>query len=419
MKKLFLLMVSCFAGIFLRADYVYPDIPVEAEYSVAIWQTFAGGDPITEEWDLPELGGFVDSFPEGEGNITDDGDNYDALIFQTGLDSGVGISSTGGIYSIGGVSEFVVHDAPSFAAQTILFQVRSIGTVPDLDSAHLYYREYANGPLLDGGVPDGNGFLIGESETYSAWEWDTSSLSIYDYFIEFAAEESSMSLKGAMLISIDEAVNSIGRALRIETTSVFKVVGSVDHHLQGETEPSESYEVGDVIEVTATVEPAFGFEFVGWAGSASGTSATTTVVMGEDTLVRADNQVNSYIFTPPINERNQPDDDPDGDGFINLLEYALGGAPEGVEDFDEIQPKSSADINGYPILSFRRQIASDDLGYRMIWKLGTIMEMARAIPTPKNFLIRFSTKMGRKLYLFVPCNSWIQETPSFCALKSS
>ncbi|MBC2601516.1 InlB B-repeat-containing protein [Puniceicoccus vermicola] len=382
MKKFIFLVAPCVTGFFLHADYVEPDIPQDAEYSVGIWSAFfAGdpyyGDPITANWDLPEVGELVDPFPAGEGNLTDDGFDEDALLLQTGLDSGVIISGSGGLYSFGGPSAFVVHDAPTFDAKTILFQVRSIGTVPDIDSAHLYYRESDLGPLLDGGTPDGNGFLIGTSETYTSWEWDTSELSIFDYFIAFSSEESSMSLKGAMLISMDEVINSIGRALRVETTSVFKTVGSVEHHLYGETEPQESYEVDDVIEITAIPEPAYGFEFVGWAGSASGTSTTTTVVMEEDTVVRAvfaptdfeswaDNEVNNYVTDPPINTRNAPEDDPDEDGYSNLLEYALGGAPESAADFAEIQPISSVDESGYSQLSYRRQIAAEDLVYRVL-----------------------------------------------------
>ncbi len=359
-----------------RADFLVPEPPAGAQTEFAWWDVFS--DPFTD-FHLPSEGELADSFPNDEGNPPTHpaSTNFEAVLIQNGPDAGTVISSSGGIYGNSGLAtEFLIFDQPSFEADSVLLQIRTIGTLPDLESALLYYRETENGVVKAAGAPTGTGFLQERGNVFAMWEWDLSELQVFDYFVVFASRENSMSLQEVQLDTFDQPTNHLGIALHIQTTSLLVTVGEVEHHLIGETEPRATYQLGDQVLLHPVSVPVYDHVFVGWNGDLSGTEIPATLTITESPnvtavfaprgyLVWTYNQITPFLLDPPFSERSAIDADPDGDGFTNLLEYALGGQPE-VSDASDIRPRMEISTTGEPTFTYRRQMAAADLIYRVM-----------------------------------------------------
>ncbi len=361
-----------------RAEFVIPEYPAGAETEFAWWDAFT--DSFTD-FQLPEVGEPVGPFPSGgEGNLPNNSasTNFGALLIQNGPDQGTVISGSGGIYSTSGSpTKFLIFDQPDFEADSVLLQVRTLGTMPDLDGARLFYRETENGVLRAAGAPSGRGFLQSSGSFFAMWEWDLSEETVYDFFVVFGAVERMMSLQEVQLDTFDQKTSNLGVALRIETSSLFVTVGEVAHNRIGESQPRATYQVGDRVELRATANSVYGHEFVGWTGDISGSENPATLTITESPSVTAVfaprnydvwtyNQINPFRTPPPYSVRAAIDADPDGDGLNNLLEYAIGGLPEEVYDLGEIQPRTEVSGAGEPSFVYRRQMAVTDLIYRVL-----------------------------------------------------
>lgn len=357
-----------------RAAFILPETPPGAQTEFAWWDGFS--DDYTG-YDLPEAGGTAPPLPDpSEGNEVNrvEADNTDAKLYQTGTSTAF-ITSTQGIYSFAAPMAFTLYDQPAYETDSVLLQTSSIGSLPALDSARLFYRESAGGTLFEAAAPAGNGFLVEDSDAFAMWEWNLSDAEVFDYFIQFDSDGTSMSLQEVQLDTFDQETDFLGVALITETNSNFAVVGTIEHNRAGESEPSPSYEEGDTVEVRAIPEGGAGHVFVGWEGSVSGTNPSTSFVVSGQPQVRAVfapldydswtfNQINDNIFDPPASERDDLDANPDGDGFDNLMEYALGGLPE-ASDAAEIRPRVETAGNGELRFVYRRQMEATDLSYRV------------------------------------------------------
>ncbi len=372
----FLLLLSVGLGLHsgTQASFILPDVPPGAQTEFAWWDGF--GDEYTD-YDLPEAGGTVPPLPApSEGNDVNriEADNTDAKLYQTGTSTAF-VTSSDGIYSFSAPMEFTIYDQPGFEADSILLQTSSLGALPDLDSARLFYRETNGGPLFKADNPVGNGFLDDGSEAFAMWEWDLSSHTVFDYFIQFDSDGTSMSLQEVQLDTFDQETDFLGVALITETNSNFTTVGLIEHNRKGESDPSPSYEEGETVEVRAVPEDGAGHVFVGWQGEVTGSDPSTEFVVSGQPQVRAVfapqdydswkfNQINDNIFDPPASQRDDIDANPDGDAFDNFMEYALGGLPE-FPDAEEIRPRVEIAGNGQVHFVYRRQMEATDLIYRV------------------------------------------------------
>jgi len=377
MRNLLFISLIPFCAALAQADFIVPNPDEGVATEFAGWSGFT--DPNTD-WQLPEVGQTVPPIPDGEGNLVNEeaADNTDALLIQNGTEALV--AGSGGIYSnTGEDSQFVIFDQPGFEADSVLLQVRSIGNHADLDSAQLFYRTEEDGLLQEAIDPAGNGFLFTGSNTFTAWEWDLSAVDIFDYFLVFRSLGSSMSLQEVWLDTFDTPTSYLGFALTIETNHAFASggIGEVKHNRAGETESQLSYQVGDLIELEAVADSFNEHEFVGWRNGLSGSANPAQVTMAEGLVVEAifgpqnynawaSNIINPFVNEVALNLRNPWDADPDNNGLINLLEYALGGWPETLEDEAEIRPRPAVSAEGEHLqLQFKKQIAATDITYRV------------------------------------------------------
>ncbi|MEM0965082.1 MAG: hypothetical protein AAGJ81_02870 [Verrucomicrobiota bacterium] len=361
---------------------VEPVIPEGGVSENAAW-TRSFVDPYTE-FEIPEAGGTSDVPPSDEGNPVNlfpvEGTvQLDARLYQIGAPGAI-ITSSGGIYDFNSPLTFLTYGAPEFDVSSVLFQTSSVGSVPDIESASLLYRESADGLLIEAPAPTGTGFLqLGAglfAQTFTAWEWDLSGTSIYDFFVIFESASSSLSLWDLSLDTLGTPTSYLdGVRFDITANSGFSGFYQVLHNKAGESEPRIVYQVGDTVEVTAV--EGFEFKFVGWTGDLSGDNEFETVILDEDPTVRGVFSPETYfawmtdtitpafmIPNPPYSQRSPANANPDGDPFPNIMEYAFGGFPE-VYDADRITPKLVVNSEGEVFYVFRRQMGATDLVYRV------------------------------------------------------
>ena len=358
----------------LQASFILPDAPAEAQTAFAWWDGFT--DPHTAIT-LPAPGGPVPTLPEGAGNAVNrpEADNTDARLFQTATPTAF-ITSTQGIYSFAEQPSFLIQDIPAFEADSVLLQTRSLGALPQLDSAELFYRESADGVLKSvGGATAGEGFLLDAGEAYAMWEWDLSQQNVYELFLTFDASGTAMSLQEVQLDTFDTVTDNLGVALVIETNANFAPVGEIEHAKVGASTPQPTYRPGDTVELTPVMDPAFDYAFVGWGGDLAGTAVPASLTIDANPFVEAvfapkrydgwaANAINPFLSGASFQERSQADADPDGDGLTNLLEYALGTAPEAATLGAE-RPRASPADGDRSRFTYRRQMAAEDLTYRV------------------------------------------------------
>ena len=364
----------------LTAEFIFPEYDTgQSEYF--IWENWT--DSYTN-YTLADLGQDVSPFPQGEGNVSTDTDSStgSSILFQT-ESPGAFVTSTGGMYSPYSPPQgFLVYNKPSFALQSVLFQTQSGGSLPDLGSASLFYRQEEGGSLFEANAPAGNGFFSSGGSAYAMWEWDLSSHSVYDYFLGFSAQGTSLSLREVWLDNFDDTTDFLGYALRVSTNGSFLEVGSIDHSLAGGDTAQPSYQPGEIVELTPTAKDwtskygaQYNHVFVGWAGALSGDTVPGMLTFGSEeievTAIFAPlayegwvgNNINIYVTSPSYSERAQIDADPDGDGLTNLMEYALGAPPEGAGGSPEHLPYVVENQNGSKQYVYRRQMAATDLSY--------------------------------------------------------
>ena len=372
-------LVTCVPNL-LTANFILPEYDTgQSEYF--IWDSWS--DPYTN-YTLADLGQDVSPFPQGEGNLSTNTDSSTgpSILFQT-ESPGARLTSTGGIYSFSSPPQgFLVYNKPSFALQSVLFQTHSRGNLPDLGSASLFYRQEEGGSLFEANAPAGNGFFSTEGDAYAMWEWDLSNHTVYDYFLGFSAEGTSLSLREVWLDNFDDTTDFLGYALRVSTNGSFLEVGSIDHSLAGGDTAQTSYQPGEIVEITPTAKDwtsvggaQYNHVFVGWTGALSGDAIPGMLAFGSEEIEVAaifapltidgwlQNNINYFITTPSYTSRLQIEADPDGDGLINLMEYALGSPPEFSGGSSEYLPYVEENQSGILQYVYRRQMAATDLSY--------------------------------------------------------
>jgi hypothetical protein len=364
----------------LTADFILPEYDKgQSEYF--IWESWT--DSYTN-YTLADVGQGASPFPQGEGNVSTDTDSStgSSILFQT-ESPGAFVTSTGGMYSPYNPPQgFLVYNKPSFALQSVLFQTQSGGSLPDLGSASLFYRQEEGGSLFEANAPAGNGFFSSAGSAYAMWEWDLSNHTVYDYFLGFFAEGTSLSLREVWLDNFDDTTDFLGYALRVSTNGSFLEVGSIDHSLAGGDTAQPSYQPGEIVELTPTAKDwtstygaQYNHVFVGWAGALSGDAVPGILTFGSEeievTAIFAPltfdgwvgNNINIYVTSPSYSARAQIEADPDGDGLINFMEYALGAPPEAAGGSPEYLPYVEENQNGSMQYVYRRQMAATDLSY--------------------------------------------------------
>jgi uncharacterized repeat protein (TIGR02543 family) len=314
--------------------------------------------------------------PSVEGGIST---NEDAILAQVGTSTAFRTSFPG-IYSFSAPMSFIVYDNPAYSPGQVIYQVNTVGSLPDQEAV-LYFREEEGGELY-GPIPYTHvGFLTGGDSTYGdgqgimAWEWDLSSYTVAEYYIEFKAASTSMSLWWSTLDTWEGFSAELGNALFLTANSNFDTVGTVDHHISGGTDPQISYEPGDEVVLNAVAKP--GWVFVRWTGDIDSTNPSVVTTVDGNLNAKAifapltfdawaDNVMLPGFAGGIPGVTDQPEADPNRNGLNNILEYAFGGTPEGGSNPDAFPVAGISADGKHLTLTYRRQPAETDLEYRAV-----------------------------------------------------
>ena len=282
-------------------------------------------------------------------------------------------------------TSYIVYDAPAYSPGQVVFQVNTVGTLPDHDAV-LYYRETPGGELF-GPIPYTNiGFMMGAeagddyNQGIMAWEWDLSAYTVAEYYIDFGSSSASMSLWWANLHTWDDFSAELANALFLVAKSNYGTAGEVRSYDPDDGNANLSYEDGD--EVAITAEAKEGWAFVCWTGDIYSENATTAITVNGNMDVTAvfapknyDTWAKDAIQPNSMREEGDEGDfasnsastaDPNRNGLNNILEYAFGGTPEFVSDPDALPVPGLSEDGKHLTLTYRRQPKATDLEYRVV-----------------------------------------------------
>jgi len=353
----------------LQAQFITPDYRSGNEdANFAHWQGF---DVAYTDADPPYAG-----LDGSQVNIPFAGGNQYARVGQYGAPTAF-ITSSLGIYSFSeNATAFKVYDNPSYSPGEILFQTKTLSgsqSTPDFSSVSLFYRTTDDAAFTEAEISVSAEVDSSDSvgNIYTAWEWDTSSLNIFDYYIQFAYELPHSAIVEAQLDTNETFEPQLeGFGLEVESNVPFGLLfgliqKSPEKLIYNENEP---------VEITYVSNG--NFEFVKWI-TPDGESTTNplNITVTENThidLVLA--PVNYGVwrqtsFPSILTGEVTPTDlavetDYDQDSLINLLEYALNNDPESGYMTNQVK-SVIVNVEGvdYPAIEFPRQYAAEDLTY--------------------------------------------------------
>ncbi|MEO0795584.1 MAG: hypothetical protein AAFX93_10490 [Verrucomicrobiota bacterium] len=311
-------------------------------------------------------------------NIPFAGGNQNARLAQDEADAAI-ITSTGGIYSFQeGSTSYKVYDNPDYSPGSILFQTATLTgsqSLPDLSSAKLFYRTSSSGPWVEADIPIAAALESSNStgDQFTVWEWDTSSLLIADYYIQFSYSLNHSSFIEAQLDTHESYEQQLdGFSINVDTNIPFGLLfGVIDRSPE-----KLIYNAGE--SVTLEVVTNSSFQFVKWIGDfGESTDNPMTITIDDNLELQAilapvNYQVWRQIAFPAahgsgadLGEDWASDFDFDLDGRINLIEYAFGGTPV-ASDLETKQIELRViELEGkrYPAIEFAQQVAANDLTY--------------------------------------------------------
>ncbi|WP_309400291.1 InlB B-repeat-containing protein [Cerasicoccus maritimus] len=326
---------------------------------------------------------YTDEDPADYSTLTDEevnypfiGGNESAYLGQYAAESAI-VTSTNRLYTFTDQTLGIrVYDNPTYSPGEILLQAMTYQgsqSTPLNDSVKLYYRTEAGGDwiLYEAGYTNTVSTTDSTSNFFVAWEWDTSSLLIYDYYIQFDYELAHSSFAAAQLDTSETYDQQLdGYGLNVDTNIPYGL-------LFGLIEKSPEKLIYEPWEtVTITADPNANYEFVKWVGDfGESTDNPLEITIAGETdvqliLAPRDYTVWRQIAFPSnhgggISSSDwAKDNDYDGDALSNVMEYALGGEPENPtqEVYFQTDIVAVDDVN-YPAIVFRQQVAADDLTY--------------------------------------------------------
>ncbi|GEM_PF-3019829 len=229
-----------------------------------------------------------------------------------------------------------------------------------------------------------------------------------------AGEGVTANFIGGVLDSHSVTVAETGMAILTATDTESEATGSsslfnvVDQSFElsmnlipsgsGTTTGAGVYPSGANVVIEATAEPGFIFDRWTGGGIADYGAASTTVSLSEDRIISAvfitETDINTYTDWKPgafLRASGNAvltalDYDFDGDGMINLLEYAFGTSPV-FKDSLEVLPQIEYDeVDGAPMFSYYMRVGVTDLsvGIEYVTELGAAWQSYTPNPADVN-----------------------------------
>lgn len=181
-----LLALGLLAGLpTASAALLVPPFRHSSDASYGIWNVF------TDAYTAPASIGM-----EGEGNAADleSSASFAGMLYQTGSSTGF-LTGGGNIYSFAEATGFTITDANSYAAQTVILQLGTIGTLPDYTSVFLRVGDVDYAPTYTETLASAPSGGMGGTTVDWAAQWDLSAIGgATAYSVIFMASGSSMSL---------------------------------------------------------------------------------------------------------------------------------------------------------------------------------------------------------------------------------
>ncbi|WP_309382413.1 hypothetical protein [Cerasicoccus frondis] len=373
MKQIFVILTLCFTAN-LSAQFIVPDYRTsEDDEDFAFWE---GADDAYTPESPPYTG-----LSWNEVNYPYYGGNEAARLAQYGTSTAFLVSNDRIYTPSGELLAFRAYDNPTYSPGEILFQVMTYhgsAGIPDNSTVKLFYRASADGDWVE---YNGTFNTVSSSDPYSnqytAWEWDTSSLLIYDYYIQFTYSLSHTSFAAASLDTNETYDAQIeGYGISISTNIPFGLqFGEVN-----KTPSKAIYQYGDIVELEVVIEGynSGNYAFFKWVGSfGESTDNPLEITITEDMeiyLVIAPRQYSIWRqlnFPSALGTGFTANDwaattDYDMDGVINSMEYAMDSNPESGIQYDSssvVQEIVVIDDQTYPAITFPMQYAATDLTY--------------------------------------------------------
>ncbi len=369
MKTLSTLSIISLSAVSTSAQFLTPDYRTgDDDPNFAYWLGF---DVAYTDADAPFAG-----LSDSEVNYPFIGGDTTARLGQTAISSAI-ITSSQGIYSFAeDPTAYQVYDNPDYSPCEILFQTKTLSgsqSTPDFSTVKLYYRTTEGGAWVQADLSVSAAVNSSDSvgNLYTAWEWDTSSLLIADYYISFSYGLPHSSFIEAQLDTneiFDQQLDGLG--LEVETNVPFGLLFG----LVNKTPEKLIYNEGEQVELEYVSNG--NFAFVKWVGPfGESTENPTSFTITDNTEVQlVVAAVNYQVWRQTAFASNHggdltPDDwraevDFDQDSKVNILEYALNTDPESGLAGNAVQ-SVVVNVDGvdYPAIEFPRQAAAADLSY--------------------------------------------------------